>query len=137
LHDAVERAETGAAALRAVITETICSFATQMDDFRLTFLHAQVARPGSVKVTAEQLARLRPLNDLSYAGTASRLAGDCQRARGRARVEPRLLAFLAQAAAIGVLTFKGMVESADDPLLYTDQQLIDALCRIFEAAATP
>lgn len=40
-------------------------------------------------------------------------------------------------SAIGVLTMKGMVESVGDPLLSSDDELIEALCRIFEAAAAP
>lgn len=34
------------------------------------------------------------------------------------------MAFLAYLAAIGLLTMKGMVESVEDPLLYSDDQLI-------------
>jgi hypothetical protein len=30
-----------------------------------------------------------------------------------------------------------MVEAVGDPLLYSDEQLIDALARVFEAAAAP
>lgn len=47
------------------------------------------------------------------------------------------VAFLANVAAVGILTMKGMVESVGDPLLYSDDQLIEALARIFEAAAAP
>ena len=47
------------------------------------------------------------------------------------------MAFLAYLAAIGLLTMKGMVESLDDPLLYSDEQLIEGFARIFEAAAAP
>jgi hypothetical protein len=90
-----------------------------------------------VEIGAEQLARLRPLNDLAYAGATKKLAEDWKHGRGRARVEPRLMAFLANVAAIGLLTIKGMVESVDDPLLYSDEQLVDGLARIFEAAAAP
>ena len=39
--------------------------------------------------------------------------------------------------ALGVLTMKGLVESFDDPLRYSDDELIDALARVFEAAARP
>ncbi len=46
------------------------------------------------------------------------------------------MAFLAYLAAIGLLTMKGMVESVGDPLLYSDEQLIDGFARVFEAAAT-
>lgn len=45
------------------------------------------------------------------------------------------MAFLAHLAAIGILTMKGMVESLDDPLLYTDAQLVEGFARILEAAA--
>jgi len=137
VHDAVAKANDGADALRAIIRETVRTFAPHMDDFRLAFLHGQIAKPGSVRFDAEQFARLRPLNDLAYAGATKLLAADWKRARGRARVEPRLMAFLAQVAAIGLLTFKGMVESVDDPLVYSDEQLVEAFARIFAAAATP
>ena len=56
---------------------------------------------------------------------------------GRARVEPRLLAFLAYLAAVGLLTMKGMVERVDDPLVFSDEQLIEGFARVFEAAAAP
>jgi len=38
---------------------------------------------------------------------------------------------------MGMLTMKGMVESVGDPLLYSDEQLIEGFARIFEAAAAP
>jgi AcrR family transcriptional regulator len=137
VHAAVADAGSGAGALGAIIRETVRSFASNLDDFRLTFLHGQVAGSGSMNVSADQLARIRPLNDLAYAGATQRLTADWKRARGRARVEPRLMAFLAQTSAIGVLTMKGMVESVGDPLLYSDEEMTEALARIFEAAAAP
>lgn len=137
IHAAVAEAKDGGDALRAIIRETVQMFAARMDDFRLAFLHGQVAKPGSVRVEPEQLARIRPLNELAYAGTAKLLADDWKHGRGRARVEPRLMAFLAGIAAMGLLTMKGMVESVGDPLLYSDEQLIEGLARIFEAAAAP
>lgn len=45
------------------------------------------------------------------------------------------MTFLANVAAIG--TFEGMVESVDDPSKYSDEQLIEGLARVFEAAASP
>jgi AcrR family transcriptional regulator len=137
LHDGVETAKDGREALRAIIRETVRTFASNLDDFRLTFLHGQVAGPGVVRVGDEQLERVRPLNELAYAGAAEILRKEWKRAPGRAGVDPRLMAFLANVAAIGVLTMKGMVESVDDPLRYSDEELVDALARIFEAAAAP
>lgn len=137
---AVDQAKDGAAALGAVMRETVKGFAPRLDDFRLAFLYGQVASgqaasPGAVQFDAEQFARIRPLNDLILAGVVEKLVQDGR--TGRAGVEPRLLAFLAYLAAIGTLTMKGLVQSMNDPLVYSDEQLIDGLARIFAAAASP
>ena len=134
VHDAVATASNGGEALGAIIRETFHSFGSQLDDFRLAFLQSQVVKPGTVRFTAEQFARLRPLNDRLYGGAAKLLTEDFKSTRG-ARVEPRLMAFLAWAAALGLLTMKGLVESVGDPLLYSDEMLVEGLSRVFEAAA--
>jgi AcrR family transcriptional regulator len=134
VHDAV--AETGSApeALGALIDTLVKGYAARLDDFRLAFLYNQTATSGQASVTPEQFARFRPLNDLALAGTAERLG---EVGETRAGVKPRLLAFLAQMAAVGVLTFKSNVEAIDDPLLYSDDEIVAALIRIFSAAAEP
>jgi AcrR family transcriptional regulator len=138
IHDGVEKAQSGAEALRVIIRESVNAFTTpSLDDFRLAFLHGQIAAPGSVHFDAQQFARIRPLNDLRYAGAAKKLREEQQARPSRANVQPRLMAFLAWISAIGLLTVKGMVESLEDPLIYSDEQLIEGLARIFEAAATP
>ena len=88
--------------------------------------HSLIVTNRSVCVKSIAHERIRPLNDLLYRGAAR-----------RAEVEPRLTAFLAYLAAIGLLTLKGMVESLDDPLLYSDEQLVEGFARIFAAAAAP
>ncbi len=137
IHDAVAKTTRGGEALRALIRETVHTFAARMDDFRLTVMHGQVAGSRAVRFGAEQLARIRPLNDLAYADATATLAREWKHERGRAGVEPRLMVFLANVAAVGVLTMKGMVENLGDPLLYSDEQLVEGLARIFEAAAEP
>lgn len=134
VRDAVGQAGDGAAALGALVRQSVASFAPHLDDFRLAFLYGQVASPGAVHFDAQQFARIRPLNNLILAGTVDKLAADGA-GGGRAGVEPRLMAFLAYLAAIGTLTMKGMVESMDDPLVYSDEQLVEGLARIFAAAA--
>jgi AcrR family transcriptional regulator len=126
---AVEKAADGAEALRAIVRKTIKTFAANLDDFRLAFLFGQVAGSGAVKLSAEQLARVRPLNDLLLAGATQKL-----KAAGALPAEPRLMAFLAFTSALGVLTMKGMVESMNDPLAYADDQLADGLASVFDAA---
>jgi AcrR family transcriptional regulator len=126
---AVERAADGGEALRAIVCETIKTFSANLDDFRLAFLFAQVAGSGAVKLNPEQFARVRPLNDLLLAGATQKLEME-----GALPVEPRLVAFLAFVSALGVLTMKGLVESMNDPLAYADDQLMDGLASVFEAA---
>lgn len=133
LHDAVDATTAGPEALRALVRETVAQYAPRMNDFRLTFLQPQLAAD-ALAAGPEQLARIRPLNDLAFAGAAQRMqAGRA----GRTGVPPRLLAFLAHVSALGVLTMKGLVEAFDDPLRYSDEELIEALARVFEAAAQP
>jgi len=134
VHDAVEEASNGGDALRAIIRETVGYYAPRLDDFRLAFLFGQVAAAGEIAWSDEQFARLRPLNDLVLAGASARLRAERRGQKGRAGVEPRLLAFLAFLAAVGVLTVKGMVERVDDPLLYSDEELTEGLARIFAVA---
>jgi len=135
VHDAVEKTATGADALGAIVRESVKAFTPRLDDFRLAYLHAQVAGQGAVHFGEQQFARIRPLNELWFAGAAKRLGEERKKRPGRAKVEPRLLAFLAWLASIGLLTMKGLVESQDDPLIYTDEQLIEGFARVFAAAA--
>ncbi len=125
VHDAVAKEKSGGASLGAIVRESVKVFAPHLGDFRLAYLHGQVASRGEVHFNAQQFARIRPLNDLWFAGAAKMLNEERKRRRGRARVEPRLMAFLAYIAAIGLLTMKGMVESLEDPLMYSDDQLVE------------
>jgi AcrR family transcriptional regulator len=132
VRDAVAETNTGADALTAVIRNTVDAYSGQMDDFRLAFLLGQVTGASDMKMSAEQLQRIRPLNEMLFAD-ATRLVAE---GKSTAPVEPRLLTFLAFLSAIGLLTMKGLVESQGDPLLYSDDQMIDALSHIFARAAT-
>ncbi len=144
VHDAVEEAEDGPDAIGALIRRSVMEFAPRLEDFRLAFLQGQVASPGSVHFDEEQFARIRPLNNLWFAGAAKKLSEDADKpGKGAGQdkgarkpvVEPRLMAFLAYLSALGMLTMKGMVESLDDPLIYTDEQMIEGFAKIFAAAA--
>ncbi|HEV7284811.1 MAG TPA: hypothetical protein VGN75_08125, partial [Kaistia sp.] len=96
-----------------------------------------VAGAGALPGDRDQFERIRPLNDLLFAKATEMLVAERKERDPRAAVEPRLLAFLAYLSAIGLLTMKGMVEPMDDPLIYSDEQLVEGLARVFEAAAAP
>lgn len=129
---AVAATDTGPAALGAVIRHTVEAYSGQMDDFRLAFLLGQVSSSTHMQMSPEQLQRIRPLNDMLLAGATRLVAAG----KSTGPVEPRLLSFLAFLSAVGLLTMKGLVESQGDPLLYSDDQLIEALTTIFARAAS-
>lgn len=133
---AVEATDTGSAALGAVIRHTVEAYSSQMDDFRLAFLLSQVTSSTHMQLSGEQLTRIRPLNDMLLAGATRLLAEGKSTGQESGKVEPRLLSFLAFLSAVGLLTMKGLVESQGDPLLYSDDQLIEALSTIFARAAS-
>jgi len=137
VRDAVKDAPDGGAALAAIIRETVTGYGAQLDDFRLAFLFGQVAGAGAMTWSREQFARVRPLNDMIL-GRAAALLREPAPGGGRAAgVDPRLLTFLAYLAAVGLLTMKGLVEQMGDPLLYSDEQLVEGLARVFTTAAAP
>lgn len=131
VRDAVAGIDTGPAALSTIIRNTVEGYAPRMDDFRLAFLLGQVSNSSRVEISAEQFARIRPLNDMVLEEAARKLTAEGP----RGAVEPRLLAFLAYVSALGLLTMKGFVESHGDPLRYSDEQLVEALGKVFAAAA--
>lgn len=115
IREGVSKASSGGEAVRAIVRETVGTFGPHLDDFRLAFLHPQVAS-GAVRIGAEQLARLRPLNDIAYKGAAKLLSEDRARHPGRADVDPRLMVFLANVAALGVLTMKALERAPAMPI---------------------
>ena len=48
--------------------------------------------------------------------------------------DPRRFAFTAHMAVIGLLNMKAIVAAADDPLIHSDDDLIDDLCTTFRDA---
>jgi AcrR family transcriptional regulator len=125
----VATAGSGGEALGAIVRETVQAYAPKMDDFRLAFMFAQVSGAGSIQWSTEQFNRIRPLNKMILGGAAELIA----RGNTGGRIEPGLLAFLAYLSALGLLTMKGMVEAQGDPLIYSDETLIDGFVQLFSA----
>jgi AcrR family transcriptional regulator len=82
-----------------------------------------------------ELERIRPVNALLYGGAETRLRADQQNGRFPKNRNPRLFAFTAHMAVIGLLHMKAIAASAADPLIHSDEDLIDDLCMTFRDAA--
>lgn len=135
VHVACEAAPDGASALEALIRTYVAYFGTRLDAYRLVTQHVQQADTRAL--TPELAARIRPLNDLTYGAAEAKLLAHRPRARGRGhdRTSARRLVFAAHLAAQGMLGMKSLVERFEDPLRYSDDELVDELCRVFRAGA--
>lgn len=126
--EAVSQVESGIDAIEALLRTYFNAFAGRIRLFQLS----HTALPFfdfKRMMTAENLVRVRPLNDLLLAGTAQRLQADSKGSLSLA--EARRLAFVASTSVIGLLSMKAFVESADDPLVHQDPDMIDTLVSVY------
>jgi hypothetical protein len=86
-------------------------------------------------VGPDELERIRPINDLFYGGAETRLRADQRVGLFPRERHARRFAFTAHMAVIGLLNMKAIAASVNDPLIHSDDELIDDLCTTFRHAA--
>ena len=133
VESAVASTDGARTAVEALMRAFFTHYASRMPTFRLIYLQMQILGPQLFGLTPDQLERMRPLNDRIY-GRVEALIGAAQR-RGELtpRIHPRQAAVAAHTAVIGLLTYKGLAESAGDPLRHSDTQMLDTLCTLHTA----
>lgn len=136
IHAATHTATSGADALCAIVTATVEHYQGQLELFRLATLAMHVPEIAA-RIGANELERVRPLNDHMYAPTEHKLTDGQHQGLVAPQLEPRRLAFVAHASAMGLLTMKAMVESVSDPLRHSDTALVAELCRSLRASCEP
>jgi len=136
VHRASVAAPDAAGALEAIIRAYVDHFLPRLDLHRLVTMFVPTAE--SFSNAPEVLARIRPVNDLLYSVAEARLTaerkGDGRARRGDSRAFRRL-AFTAHLSALGFLTMRAITDSMNDPLIYSDAELVDELCRTYRTAA--
>ena len=133
---AARAAPDGASALEAILRTYIGHFLPRLEMHRLVTMF--VPTPLAFRASPEVLARIRPVNDLMYGAAAAKLAAERRDDKRPKKSDPRAarrLAFTAHLAALGFLTMRAITDSMNDPLLYSDAELVDDLCRTFRASA--
>ncbi len=85
-------------------------------------------------ISPEELERIRPINEMFYGGAEARLRADQDTGGFPTTRDPRRFAFTAHMAVIGLLNMKAIVAAAKDPLIHSDEDLIDDLCKTFRDA---
>jgi AcrR family transcriptional regulator len=131
---AVDATESGADAVEQLMRTV---FDRYRDHLELFMLFYKMGPGGDFDgiVGQEELDRIRPVNDLLYAGAESRLRADQRTGGFPKNRDPRRFAFTAHMAVIGLLNMKAITASAKDPLIHSDDDLIDDLCTTFRDAA--
>ena len=126
--EAVEQVDRGVDAIEALLRTYFNAFAGRIRLFQIS----HTALPFfdfKRMMSAENLVRIRPLNDLLLAGAAQRLQADSNGTLSLG--EARRLAFVAYSSVVGLLSMKALVESADDPLVHQDTDMIDTLVSVY------
>jgi AcrR family transcriptional regulator len=130
---AVNETDGGADAIEALMRTVFNRYRDQLDLFFLCFRAPTADIQGSIG--SDELERIRPINDMLYAGAAHRLQTDKRTGAFPKKRDPRRFAFSAHTAVIGLLSMKAMTESSGDPLLHSDDDLIDDVCQTYRDAA--
>jgi AcrR family transcriptional regulator len=131
---AVEQTGSGADAVERLMRTV---FERYRDRLELFMLHYRLGPGGEFAdiVGPEQAERIHPINDMLYGAAEARLRADQRNGTFPRDRNPRLFAFTAHMAVVGLLNMKAIAVSARDPLLHGDDDLIDDLCRTFLDAA--
>ena len=131
---AVESSESGIDAVERLMRTV---FDRYRDRLELFMLHYKLGPGGEFArlVGPEELDRIHPINDMFYGGAEARLRADQHTGRFPTNRDPRRFVFTAHMAVVGLLNMKAIAMSANDPLLHSDDDLIDDLCTTFRDAA--
>lgn len=129
----VERAGPGENPIAAMIRAFHAHYRKDLHAFRFVYGQSQLYLNPTLGIDAELIRseitpRTRHLFDLLEAMLAGPGAGSSERRR------LRRLAFVAWMSVLGLLTMIAMAEGMDDPLLYTDEELLDTIVSVFERA---
>jgi AcrR family transcriptional regulator len=127
---AVEQTENGADAVETMMRTFFNRYREQLDLFMFVFRMAPMGDL-SILVGPEELQRIHPVNDMLYAGMEKRLWTDLRGVRFSKKREARRFAFTAHTAVIGVLNMLAMVSGSGDPLVHSDDDLINDICQTY------
>jgi AcrR family transcriptional regulator len=131
---AVAETESGADAVEQLMRTVFDRYRDRLELFMLFY---KMGPGGDFEgiVGPKELERIRPVNGMLYGGAEALLRADQLTGGFPENRDPRRFAFTAHMAVIGLLNMKAIVASANDPLIHSDNDLIDDLCTTFRDAA--
>lgn len=129
----IEAPDFGEQSLGKLIQGFYDHYINRLDAFRTIYCQSQLYSAAGGAIDKDTLheeihPRTRHLFDRLEESIAGTSASAAQRRR------TRQLAFTAWTSALGLITMLGVAEAANDPLVHTDQELLDTLSRVFDSA---
>ena len=105
-----------------------------LDAFRIVYCRSQLFAAHNDRIDVQTLRdeinpRTRHLFDILE---RRMISGDVS---GEERSRMRQLAFVAWSSALGLLTMLGIADANNDPLIHSDEALLDALSNVFDSAS--
>jgi len=105
-----------------------------LNAFRAVYCQGQLQSAARIRLDQEQIrSEVNPRTRQLFDTLEKRLSGSRVSAARRKKI--RRLAFSAWLSALGLMTMRGLTEAMEDPLIHTDEELIDTLAGAFNDAA--
>lgn len=128
----IDKAQSGAQALGLVIRAFVKYYSQHTDRFRLIYLQSQLLGYSKLGINEESARKfIHPCTNVFFDKLTAKLQVDKKQGKLASQLHPRRLAMAAHLAGIGIMTMKGVADSAGDPLKFSDKQLIDEYAQIF------
>ena len=129
---AVEKEKSSKRVLGSMIRAFYNHYINHLDAFRAIYCASQLYQSESGLIDEDMLRdeinpRTRGLFDI----LEDRLSKPSMTKKARAGC--RRLAYSAWLAALGLITMLAVADAANDPLIHTDQELVDSLAEVFDA----
>ncbi len=130
---AVNKSEGVGNTLGTLIRAFYDHYINRLNAFRMVYCQSQFySGPNAAIDRATLREELNPRTRHLFDVLEARMTSSDMNKAERERM--RQLAFSAWLSALGLLTMLGVADATDDPLIHSDQDLIDTLVKVFESA---
>ena len=131
---AVQKAGPDSNVLGVVIRAFYDHYIHALEAFRTIYCQSQLLPMSAIRLDEETLREeINPATRRLFDLLEDRLTSEGMSRAERRRV--RRLAYSAWLSALGMMTMLSVADSAQDPLIYKDKELLDTLTRVFDEAA--
>lgn len=130
---AIEGAGSNRELLGAMIRSFYMHYRERLNAFRFVYCQSQLYTATEPGVDAQTIREnIAPTTRQLFDVLESRMAGESMSAGERAQV--RRLAYTAWSSALGLMSILGIADATHDPLMHSDEDLLDTLATVFDQA---